>query len=396
MNKSILLLAVLFGLAYSQDFTRCLKRLGEDGVDQCHSDFAGFLDCIDQKVRLEVGEILDEVDEDGAIQCFGSSPGCPRADSDLFTEQKALDVLMPCRDPKDIMCRWREIVEILLDVLNSVNTNIANCLVSYFKDLATKRINRCAHEKGMSNFYMPKIPGFDIKDGDIEKFKGLVLYRLMVRTHLTKCNCGDEDLVECLTENIDSNLFDSCGVSDDCTAERVSGSCVNRQRNVHSKLCSCAEESIELAKSAFQSAANGNGGISAFTSLKKQEPEFWDAITRDGIKCAMEQCFIADGPVSQALWEGDGSRRDGNAIKNKIGSLKGKFISAFVKSKNAWKNSGIPAEIQTTLDVLKSLIEDVVNKYGGLFCGDCSNNIDDKSNAQNRFRSILPAEVCPA
>lgn len=314
--------------------------------DVCFSPFSQFLKCVVKEVENRLEGVIDELGSEhkNKVQgCFASA-GC--------------DAVNLNRDPvQELPEPWRRRAEAVLDLLESTDSKVKNCMITYFKDIASKKLEECTNEAGISpTFYMPDFPV--PQNLDFKQLKQVIYFRMSQRKGLEKCDCKGDDQREaaarCIVNAGKSYDQTTCRARENCEQTNIrDGTCKSRYERVHSAACVCVDREIRQKTFFIQ------GNLLKFANdLSDRYRQCHD---ENGVRFPQEKMDRMKNAINEALRE---------------------FLN-------------MPQDVK---DVIKS-VKDVVMDLGhsllrGLFCSSC----EDSSVSSERvdMEARLNKASCPA
>jgi len=198
---------------------------------------------------------------------------------------------------------------------------------------------------------------------------------VMTRYFLLKCKAcppGQDanSLVGCLVQKIENKGDDACKSREKCETDNVRAdpSCSARYDLVHTSACTCAKEEFKKGLKALED----------WQELKK-------TFVRGDWQCQFEDCYKQEGVIAD--WSKPGGMDD------RIKEVKAAIIKAYL----AYEKGQAPKELSEALFVFKSIIDELAAKWTGVFCGDCSDQKEQNSQAQaNNYKNMLGNKDCNA
>jgi len=339
--------------------------------DICYNPFSAYLSCLVGKIENAIDTVIAESSpaaQQQAAQCF-SSKGC----SASYDEQQALNTFLPCPYPKGSSlrkseCIWRHAADKIIEMLQTSPKPVNKCMIKYFKGIGERKIEQCVTEYGggrVQNYHQPPIPGFE--DFELDDLKNVLLYHVMTRYYLGKCtNCNvsaKPGLIDCLAGQARDNDQTVCASRQDCEGAVLGTTCSNRYIDVRDAICSCAAG--ELKK-----------GIAALENWGELKQVF----TRGDWECQLELCYTESGLSGQYP-----------QMAAVVKEVKSSVIKAFLK----FQRGDAPRQIAEAMYVFKSILDELVAKWSGLFCGTCNPNEESAEYYRKQaYRKLLTTDAC--
>jgi len=344
------------------------------GKDICHEPFKSFLDCLTGKIEAGVHHVIAEASpaaQQAAKQCFGRhQSSC----SVTYDEKAALDAFLPCPYSDDASikrnCVWRYVADEIISLLKDTPKPVGACMIRYFKGIGERKIEQCTQDYPPTvspQLIQPPIAGFE--NFEAEDIKNVLLYHVMTRYYLGKCTgCNAQSsggLINCLANQAKDDEEDACSSRQNCEQSVRGTNCESRYNKVHDSVCTCAKS--ELKK--------GIAALEDWDELKK-------TITRGDWECQMEICW--DQTSMSESFKTD--------MRNRVQSIKINAVKAYLK----FTKGEAPPQLAEALYVFKSILDELVTKWSGIFCGDCNTITRDKASEirKDSYEKLLRSDAC--
>lgn len=379
--KYAVLAICLLGCASVGFSAKCdafLQEMYERGLnvaqDICHNKFAPHVQCLAGEVENSVNNVIAESDlkaQSDAKQCFGQA-GCNNVD---YTKEKALNAFLPCAytDPEDVRdnCVFRYVADRIIEALEETPKKVGKCMVKFFKGVGQRKIEDCTRQyppEIKPEFHMPEIPGFD--EFELEDLKNVLLYHVMTRYHLGKCTqCSstgpaNNRLIGCLADQTKDEAQNTCQSRQKCEGPVLQSSCKDRYQDTRSSICTCFGS--ELKK-----------GLQALQDWGEMKQLF----VRGDFDCQLSECYTQEG-IPEYKWK---------KMENLLKQIKRSAISAIAKL----QFGKAPPQVAEALVVFKNILEELVSKWGGLYCGTCDQGRGSpKQLRRESYVNLLNSEGC--
>jgi len=371
--KAIIFTVLLVGYASAKNCDDYFNDVNSRrvGRDVCFSPFASFISCLVGEIEEGIDHVIAESDQQAmqeAQQCFASA-GCQVS----YDEEKALNTFLPCNERSEEgrkqNCIWRYAADKIIEMLKKTPKPVGKCMIRYFKGIGQRKIEQCTRDYPPNiqpQFFMPEIPGFE--DFELDELKNVLIYHVMTRYHLGKCTgCSSSSkprLIDCLSDQAKDASKEVCAVREGCERPIRETNCAQRFSNVRSAVCACAKGELQKGLAALE-----NWG-----EMKK-------VFVRGDWECQLEDCYKQAGLTSQ--WP---------SMESIISEVKSSVIKAYIK----FQAGKAPKQVAEALFVFKSILGEIVQKWSGLFCGDC--NTDGRGSAsdirERSYKKMLDSQSC--
>lgn len=378
MKYAILAICLLgcasLGLSAKCDaFKQEMYELGLNvGQDKCHRKFAPYVRCIATELESSVNTVIDESNPQAqadAKTCFKNAR--INCNDVAYNKERALNTFLPCpytnQGKMKQECVFRYVAEKIIEALDETPKAVGKCMIKFFKGIGQRKIEDCTREYPPNinpPFKMPEIPGFD--NFELEDLKNVLLYHLMTRYHLGKCTqCkvdGNTNLIRCLADQAKDEAQDTCEIREGCEEDVLKSNCKGRYLNTKTAICTCVK--TELKK-----------GVQALQDWKAVKNLF----VRGDFDCQMEECYKQEGLHSK--W---------GKMQNLLKEIKRGAIKAIAKL----QLGSAPPQVAEALVVFKNILDELVSKWGGLYCGTCESSGSPSELRYDAYVKLLESEGC--
>uniref|UniRef100_A0A915KV97 Uncharacterized protein n=1 Tax=Romanomermis culicivorax TaxID=13658 RepID=A0A915KV97_ROMCU len=243
---------------------------------------------------------------------------------------------------------WLSRVNTILNLLESTDPRIQQCMIQYFNGIAQRKIEGCVRQYGdndVKNFEMPALP--DWRNLDIAKIKAAVLNRMIVTQSMMECSktLPDDnqlqDSMNCVKDARLSNRGSFCAPRDQCLKSKVTDElCSTRYEKVKTAACACFSAEIQQFKGA-------PGQVKNFNDLK-------DTLLQ-GLEKEYKKCY------------------DRNNLPYPVARVE----AAKTATKQAVADilfGGLPPRVRLLLRILGESVREVTGSGRRLFCENCQDN----------------------